>query len=268
VLEVKELTDDLVPLVDGFLRNDPFVNAYALWDLHRLRNRTKFFLCMDERELKGLLLSYFSPGDVIRGTSPHHVIWLWGEENAVKELLDIPLPDKIVFWVFPEFVGIIKRKFSISSQYQLDFMLLRKGEECLYIRHEIRRLKPSDAYSLASLRKEKPSEREIEIAKIILESQIFYGIFSNSILASVASISVMLPHIWIIGSFYTRPEYRNKGFATSLASFLVKEGLKNVNHLGLYVRTDNYPAKHVYEKVGFKLYKRMYCLNYNIEFEP
>ncbi|MGQ9507611.1 MAG: GNAT family N-acetyltransferase [Candidatus Bathycorpusculaceae bacterium] len=67
---------------------------------------------------------------------------------------------------------------------------------------------------------------------------------------------------------YTKPEHRNKGYATSLASFLVKEALKQTNHVGLFVRSDNYPAKRVYEKVGFNVYKRMFWLDYNTGLIP
>ncbi len=56
--QVKELTDDLVPLVDAFLHKDPFINAYAIWDLYYLRHRVRFFVCVDNGELAGLLLDY------------------------------------------------------------------------------------------------------------------------------------------------------------------------------------------------------------------
>lgn len=89
--------------------------------------------------------------------------------------------------------------------------------------------------------------KDIEEAKSILKDLPFYGIFINSILVSVACIRVRLPQIWILGCFYTRPEFRNKGCATSLASFLVREAFRETNHVGLHVRMDNYPAKRVYE---------------------
>jgi len=257
MFKVKELTDDLVPLVNDFLSGDPFVNAYAIWDLRHLRYRTKFFLCMDGVKLKGLLLDYFSPAGV-------HFIWLWGEEKVVEKLLELPLPDKMIFHVFPELEDVIRRKFSITAKYPIDFMLLRKGEERLYLKHEVRPLNLEDSYSFASLRKEKPSEADLEEAKNFIKEQRFYGIFVDSKLVSVASIQVSLPEIWILGGFYTKPGYRNKGYATSLASYLVKEALTKTNHVGIHVRADNYPAKRVYEKVGFKLYKKMCWLKYNI----
>jgi GNAT superfamily N-acetyltransferase/SAM-dependent methyltransferase len=258
---VEELKENFVKKVDTFLHKDPFVNAYAIWDLHYLRHRTKFFLCMDGVELKGLLLDYLGHIGV-------HFLWLWGEEKAVEKLLDAVSADKMIFHVFPEFESIIRRKFAITAKYHVDFMLLRKGEERLYINHEIRPLSLADVVSFASLRKEAPSSEDIKEAESFLKEISFYGVFEDDKLISVACVQAMIPEIWILGGFYTKPEYRNKGCATSLASFLVEKALAETNHVGLHVREDNYPAKHVYEKVGFKLYRKMCWLEYNVDIAP
>jgi len=258
---VKELSEDLVPLVEAYLQSDPFLNAYAIWDLCYQRHRTKFFVCIEGGKLAGLLLDYFGHLGV-------DFIWLWGEEDIVEKLLDVPLPDKMVFHVFPELEKVIRRKFSITAKYPTDFMLLRKGQERLQIQHEVRSLALKDAHSLASLRKEKPSEKDIEEAESFLKDQPFYGIFIDSTLISVACIQVKLPQIWMLGGFYTKPEFRNQGCATSLASFLLRKALKETNHVGLHVRADNYPAKRVYEKVGFKVSKRMCWLEHHVNVPP
>lgn len=251
---IVELTDDLVSVVDAFLRKDLFINSYAIWDLRYLRHKAKFLVYLDDGTLAGLLLDYFSDVGL-------HYIWLWGKVDVVKKLLNIPLPDKMVFCATPEYENIIKQRFPVTAKYQVIFMLLQKGQERLQQRHEIRRLDLKDAYSLASLIKEKPSEKDVEKAKDQLSERIFYGVFMDSTLVSTACIWVRLPEIWTIGGFYTRPKYRNKGCATSLASFLVSEALKKTNNVGLFVRWDNYPAKRVYEKVGFRTYKEMCWLD-------
>jgi RimJ/RimL family protein N-acetyltransferase len=260
-VKLKELTNDLIPLVESFLREDPFVNAYAIYDLYNLRHRAKFFVYLEDDKLKGLLLDFLSRRDV-------HSIWLFGEKEAIVKLLGIISAEKIIFHVFPEFESIIRRKFAITAKYHVDFMLLKKGEERLYINHEIRPLSLADVVSFASLRKEAPSSEDIKEAESFLKEISFYGVFEDDKLISVACVQAMIPEIWILGGFYTKPEYRNKGCATSLASFLVKKALAETNHVGLHVREDNYPAKHVYEKVGFKLYRKMCWLEYNVDIAP
>lgn len=251
---VKELTEDIVPLVDVYLRSDPFINAYAIYDLHHLRHRTKFFAYIDDGKIAGLRLDYL-------GHTGINFIGLWGEEKVVNKLLDVPLPDKMIFHIPSEYENLIRKRFSITAKHPVDFMLLQKGCEKLCLRHEIKPLSLEDAHYLASLRRENPSEKEIEEAESFIKEQSFYGIFANSKLVSVACISAKIPEIWMLGGFYTKQAYRNRGYATSLASFLVKEALKETNHVGLHVRADNYPAKRVYEKVGFSEYKRTYWLD-------
>ena len=56
--EVQALTDDLIPLLDAFLRRDVFLNAYAIWDLYHMRHRTRFFICRDREQIKGVLLGF------------------------------------------------------------------------------------------------------------------------------------------------------------------------------------------------------------------
>jgi len=103
---IVELSDNIVPLVDKFLKSDPLINAYAIWDLHHLRYKTKFFVYLDDRNLVGLLLDYL-------GDNGLHFIWLWGMEGAVEKLLRIPLHDKMFFCAFPEHENVIRRKFPI-----------------------------------------------------------------------------------------------------------------------------------------------------------
>jgi GNAT superfamily N-acetyltransferase len=242
---VKELTKDLILVVDSYLLKNPFLNAYAIWDLRYQPQRAKFFAYINNGKLARLLLDYF-------GHTGVDFIWLWGEKEVIKKLLDVPLPDKMVFHVVPELEDVVRQKFSITAKYPIDFMLLKKGREHLHLQHQIKSLELKDAYSLASLRKEQPGEKEIKEAESFLKDQPFYGIFINSTLVSVACIHAKLPQIWMLGGFYTKPEYRNQGYATSLASFLVKEAFKETDHVGLHVRADNHPAKRVYEKVASK----------------
>jgi len=265
--KVQELTDELVPLLDSFLRKDILLNAYAIYDLHFMRHKSKFFIVQTGEQIQGVLLDF-------HGHSGFHTIWLRGTNKAVEKLLNVLTHDKMLFIsALRENEDVIKRKFPISVQHKVDFMLLKKGNERLHINHSTRLLSQSDAIALANLRKnpcESPSLEEVERALEIIKNHGGppYGIFDNSILVSAATFHVRLPEIWIMGGLYTRPEYRNQGYATSLTSIMVKDALQKTECVGLYVREDNYPAKRVYEKTGFKLHKKMKWLDYNTDFSP
>jgi predicted GNAT family acetyltransferase len=52
----------------------------------------------------------------------------------------------------------------------------------------------------------------------------------------------------------THENHRNRGYATSIVSELVKRILEKLSTAMIYVLSDNMPAIRVYEKVGFKRY--------------
>jgi predicted GNAT family acetyltransferase len=56
----------------------------------------------------------------------------------------------------------------------------------------------------------------------------------------------------MIGGVYTHPKHRNKGYSTLATSAVTEEALKNAETAALFVRSNNYPAIRVYEKVGYK----------------
>jgi hypothetical protein len=101
-----------MPLVDAYLHSNLFINAYAIWNLYYLRDRTKFFVYIDDGKMAGILLDYLCHAGF-------HFIWLWGEETVIKKLLDAPLPDKMIFHVFPESENVIRRKFPITAKREL-----------------------------------------------------------------------------------------------------------------------------------------------------
>jgi RimJ/RimL family protein N-acetyltransferase len=265
--KVQGLTGEFEPLLDSFLREDVLLNAYPIFDLHHMRQRSKFFIVYANKQIQGVLLDF-------HGHAGFHSIWLRGTNKAIEKLLDVLKYDKMLFMLaLPENEKAIERKFPTSNQHTMDFMLLRRGGESLYVNHSARQLSQSDSFALASLRKkthESPLKEEVERASEIIKDHGGppYGIFDNSMLISVCTFHVRLPEIWIIGGLYTRPEYRNQGYATSLTSIMIKDALRETECIGLYVREDNYPAKRIYEKIGIKLHKKVKWLDYNTGFVP
>lgn len=79
-----------------------------------------------------------------------------------------------------------------------------------------------------------------------------YGVFANNELVACAGAFVQLPQVWIIGGVYTSLPQRNQGYATLVTSAITSEALSNAETAVLFVRSDNYPAIKVYEKIGYK----------------
>lgn len=73
-------------------------------------------------------------------------------------------------------------------------------------------------------------------------------------LVCIAGVHVYSPtyRVAAIGNVSTHPDWRGLGFATALTASLCRSLLETVDHIGLNVRIDNYPALAVYSRIGFK----------------
>jgi predicted GNAT family acetyltransferase len=64
----------------------------------------------------------------------------------------------------------------------------------------------------------------------------------------------------LIGVVATHEDHRNKGYATSIVSELVRQILEKLPIAMIYVLRDNPPAIRAYEKVGFKQYRTYFFM--------
>ncbi|MHA1511966.1 MAG: GNAT family N-acetyltransferase [Promethearchaeota archaeon] len=87
------------------------------------------------------------------------------------------------------------------------------------------------------------------------EKHIWFGIKREKRLVSFAQ-TWFGDEVGIISTVATDPEFRNRGYATSLVSRSVQElfKFKNIPLCLIHVRADNAPAVHTYKKIGFKDY--------------
>ncbi|HDM23896.1 MAG TPA: GNAT family N-acetyltransferase, partial [Candidatus Bathyarchaeota archaeon] len=119
------------------------------------------------------------------------------------------------------------------------------------IRHEVKKLTIDNLKDLLELRKvEGRLVTERTVAET-LRMQRCYGIFENGKLVSVAHTYVRLPEIWVVGGVYTRPEYRGRGYATSVTSAVTRDAVQSGAVAMLHVAEDN-PAYRIYERIGYR----------------
>jgi len=87
-----------------------------------------------------------------------------------------------------------------------------------------------------------------------MKDRIWLGIKINGKLVSIGNTRLT---DWgsNIGVIATHEAYRNRGYATSIVSALVKEILQKSNLALIHVLSNNLPAIRAYEKVGFKPYR-------------
>jgi predicted GNAT family acetyltransferase len=80
----------------------------------------------------------------------------------------------------------------------------------------------------------------------------FYCVKQDGKTVSVAGTHIRTPQIAHLGNIVTDEAYRNRGFATACTSTLAVNLSLKGRIISLFVRTENKPAIHIYEKIGFK----------------
>lgn len=210
-------------------------------------DRTKVFLATDGKAIRGLMLVYAD-----------YVVQLRGNREAVKLLLDELDLEKVELQAPLDCEDLVAAKFRSRIREEMVLMSLKTGEENIQIGTVPERLGSDDAEGIADLmRTADPSwwgEVTAERIKSRVRDALWLGIRQNGKIVSVgmARLTDFGSNINVAA---TREQYRNRGFATSIISALVKETLKTSSTVLIHVINDNAPAMRTYSKVGFKPYK-------------
>lgn len=278
-MKVEELNHRLIPNLREYLERDAASNIYILFNLLSKNERAKFFLAANDRnEVAGVLL-------VHRGFRKH-LGWLVADsQEAVVELSKFIQFRSGNVWTNPEHEKILqevsesrKAPWKISSKANFEVMKLDRSSLKLEVNHEWRKLSESDALEWAkgaimmdveerkggrkeqeqpdkSLAKEiLPTAEDIESARNSLQRMPSFGIFVNGTVAARSAIEVLGDLGVAIRRVFTNPNYRNRGYGISITSVAVQEALKESSsgNILLFVRQDNYSAKKIYDKIGFR----------------
>jgi ribosomal protein S18 acetylase RimI-like enzyme len=87
---------------------------------------------------------------------------------------------------------------------------------------------------------------------IQFESGPYYCIKQHGKIVSAAGVHLVTPKIAQLGNILTDEYWSGQGFATACTSTLTTDLASKGRIVSLFVRKDNTPAIHVYEKLGFR----------------
>ena len=89
----------------------------------------------------------------------------------------------------------------------------------------------------------------------MLETKQYYSIRRSGELVSAAGVHVYSRRYRVaaLGNVTTHPDYRGKGYGTTVTAKVCKSLLCDIDHIGLNVKADNTSAIKCYERLGFEI---------------
>jgi ribosomal protein S18 acetylase RimI-like enzyme len=222
---------------------------FYIFDWEHKQDQTQIQLALgSNNEILGLLLIYNGSIWQVRGTR-EAVQLLLGALNGAGEL-SAPLDCRDV---------VLERFPNPKLAEEMNLLALRRGEETLQITTAPQQLGVGDAEAVARLMREAYPSHWGEVTADSLAGRfgetVWLGIRDGGRLAAlgVAASALMGSHIMFIA---TDKAYRRRGYATSIVSAFTQQILQRSEVATIHVINSNAPAKHTYEKVGFKPYKQ------------
>jgi ribosomal protein S18 acetylase RimI-like enzyme len=251
-LKVTSIQEGLEQAFWEHVNRDPLNYYFFILDWRLRRDQTKILMALDKDKIEGLMVIYDNRVAQLRG-SREAVGLLLGHLDLEKVELQVPLDCE----------DLALAKYTAQFKTRMMLMRLERGEENLQVTTMPVRLGSDDAEGIAELmRVADPvrwGEMAVERIRTGMDSAFWLGIKRDQRLVSVGNTRLM-NFASNIGAVATQERYRNRGYATSIVSTLVKEILEISPMALIHVLPDNEPAVRVYSKVGFKPYKTFFSM--------
>ena len=251
-LRVVALDDELEKVFWDFVTRDLLDFHFFIYDWKFKREQTKLFMALDEADVVAGLMVVFNGCIVqVRG-SREAVGLLLGQLDVEEVTVQAPLNCE----------DVVAARFPVSEQKGTVVLLsLKKGEENINVATETEKLNVGDADEIAELMHEAyPEFWSVITAEGIAETfgeAFWVGIRCDGKLVAFGK-AVPTSSVSHVAWIATREGYRNRGYATSVLSALLREVLVSSSTAFIYVLSDNPVAMRLYSRVGFKRYKRYF----------
>lgn len=151
----------------------------------------------------------------------------------------------------------VAARFQSAPSYP-EHMMIVYGSNFTGMHSEIAaRLSPDDAGQLFGLyasgefaaRTKFSSE---DYYRTLLGKEVVFGAKVGGVLVSVATAYEGDSTFGVVGGVFTAPNQRGNGYGTAVTSAATGHVLSRAGRSMLYVRTNNFPAVHAYEKIGYR----------------
>lgn len=247
MLKTMLLDESLQKAFWDHVNRDPIDYHFFIFDLKQRPDQTRIWLALEGDRVEGLLLVHRD-----------YIVQLKGSREAVRLLLEKVELKEVELQAPLDCEDLVLAKFKPKIKQDMLLMALRRGEENIQITTQPVRLDEKDAEEIAALLNGADrvwwGEFTAEQIRSRMTETINIGIKQDGRLVSLG-IARLTDYASNISTIATDEQHRNRGYATSIVSALVKEILEASEVAMIHVIKDNTPAVKAYTKAGFKPYK-------------
>ena len=245
-MQIKKITSaSLLQACRRFLAQDPVANVLPLGDLYSpLLQVSDVYSAIKSNRVVGVCTIYraFLTPSIVFGTAPPEV-----KRNLLENALS-EISNEFISLCQPNDADLFKEHSTVLHFHSEQQMIADppKKIDCSHI--SVRKVRKKELESLNRFYGEHGAEAW---SPIQFRAGPYYCVKHEGKIVSVAGVHLVTPQIAQLGNIVTDEDYRNRGYATACTSVLATDLASKGRIISLFVRLDNAPAIHTYEKLGF-----------------
>ncbi len=242
----KTASRDSLRVCREFLRKDPIANVLPLGDLYSpLLQVSDVYSATQDSKIVGVctICRAFSTPSIVFGAAPLNI------KNALFQKAFIELPNEFISLCSPEDIDLFRKHTIIPHSHLEQQMAI---DSSIRLQHSSIKVEKIGVNDLPLLNEFYAKQGARAWTPILFKVGPYYCVRDNDRIASAAGVHIVTPQIAQLGNIITEEAYRNRGFATACTKALTTDLTRKKRIVSLFVRKDNLPAIHVYEKIGFR----------------
>ncbi len=239
------ITRRLLSACRRFLAQDPVANVLPLGDLYPpLLQMSDVYCAVEKRQVVGVYSIYraYPIPNLVLGADAQEI------KQALTEKALLEVSDEFVSLCNPRDASMFKKYSVVLHHHAEQQMIADPPNEVKYGNVRVERVGKDELESLNTFYGKQSAEAWVPIQ---FETGPYYCVKAQGKIVAAAGVHSVTPQIAQLGNIFTDEAYRNRGFATACTSTLAADLASEGRIISLFVRKDNDPAIHIYEKLGF-----------------
>ena len=239
------MSKSLLSACRRFLAKDLVANVLPLGDLYSpLLQVSDIYSAIKNNQVVGVCAIYraFSKPSIVIGTATQKV-----KEALFKRAVS-EISNEFISLCPPNDINLFNECSTILRSHLEQQMIADPPKPIEYSDIKIEKVRKDDLELLNKFYVEHHTNAWVPIQ---FEAGPYYCVKHKGKIISAAGIHLVTPQIAQLWNIVTDEDYRNRGFATACTNILAEDLASKGRIISLFVRMDNAPAIHVYEKLGF-----------------